>query len=143
MADDQDTQDELNNASNLNTSAQPPRTPTLRAPLPQIGPVVSPDSLRQFYLNGIPQYRLPAVGSGVAGSTTQIVVNTVINKSTPLPTSPGKSGTLWSDVGVVKVAGINTPPTTVNAVVNNSAPLPTSPGAPGTLWNDAGVVKVA
>lgn len=141
MADNEETK---NIPPQSSEDQQPGHSSTLRAPLPQIGPVVSPDSLRQFYLQGgVPQYRLPALGSGVAGSTTQIVVNTVINKSTPLPTSPGKSGTLWSDVGVVKVAGINTPPTTVNAVVNNSAPLPTSPGAPGTLWNDAGVVKVA
>jgi hypothetical protein len=51
-------------------SAQPNRSSTLRSPLPALGSQASPDALRQYYLNGIPQWRLAPLGGNVSGGVT-------------------------------------------------------------------------
>ena len=67
-------------------SQEPVKNPALIAPLPPVGPQVSPDSIRQYYLKNIPQYRtfplqgnlLGGVGSVPAG---QVAATTVSSSS--------------------------------------------------------------
>jgi hypothetical protein len=63
-----------------NNSLEPAYNPVIRCPLPPVS--VTPDSLRQYYLNGqIPQYRLLTPqpvqnNSTITNTTTEVVTNT-------------------------------------------------------------------